>query len=336
MSDCFGKIKYTKKRIDFYNQVKNLIIDIDLNEKVKEIIENLYIPILMKFKFNKNRKIFELIAQQDISQDKIKDVLGKLENNNNRICVNINQFIKYFPNMVKLTSSKHLNILTEIENLSIPKKINDYLIYVQNMIKKNKIYDKDEFKIIDVKIFDFVMNKLYDKLFPNNPSEKDIKIYDNCVKLSWTESKHFINNDKAINYDIFMDDFKQFFTQLEKEKSPRKKYEIALNIFQTILKIQKFNGEDSKNSADDYIQILLYIFVRVQPKKIHTNIIYMNLFPYENDGAQDNIFIQLKTVCQILENFLYTYLINIDQKEYDKQCKLHKNEINNNINEDNK
>ena len=85
-----------------------------------------------------------------------------------------------------------------------------------------------------------------------------------------------------------MDDIKQFFNEFEKEKSPRKKFKIIMDIFLTISKIITFNGGENKPGADDNISLLLYIFVRVQPKKIYSDIEYMRLFIKENNGKEDN------------------------------------------------
>jgi hypothetical protein len=65
MSDCLGKIKYTKKGIEFYNKVKNLLKDININEKLKDIIENEYATFVVEFKFNDREKLFS-IKEYDI------------------------------------------------------------------------------------------------------------------------------------------------------------------------------------------------------------------------------------------------------------------------------
>ena len=137
-------------------------------------------------------------------------------------------------------------------------------------------------------IFNFILNKLYEKLYPAYPSNDDLLILKNCVQLSWIEPKHLILNAKNNNYDIFMDDIKQFFTELEKEKSPKKKFKIIMDIFTTISKIIAFNGGESRPGADDNISLLLYIFVRVIPKKIYSDIEYMKLFIKDNNGTEDN------------------------------------------------
>ena len=327
MSDCFGKIKYTKKTIDYYNQLKKLIIDIDLNEKVNDIIENKKIPVEMQFKFSDKEKVFKLY-DPTIGERQISELFMGEVNKNCRICLNIEQFIRFFPNFVKIQLLRGINILKEIKDLRITKKINDYLFYANKIINQDKSFTKEEFKIIKDKIFDFISTKLYDKLYPAEPSEDDILILRNCLKLSWIEPKHLISNAKNNNYDIFMDDIRQFFEKLEKEKSPRKKFKIIMDIFQTISKIIIFNGGESNPGADDNLSILLYIFVRVKPQKIHTDIEYMRLFIKENNGTDDNQLTHLTTVCEAMKKINHSHLFGVSEEDYNRNCTLALEKIN--------
>ena len=329
MSDCFGKIKYTQKGIDFYNKAKDLIIDINLNEKVNDIIENKNITVVMEFKLNEREKLFKL-TEYDIVGNRLKE-LERSSSNSRRTCPNINSFISNFPNLVKLQSLKGIDILKELKNLKIPKKINDYLKFVYMSLEKDNRFNKEEMEKVKERIFDHVMKKLYDKIYPKKQSQVDKLIYDNCLKLSWVEAKHIITKAKNNNYDIFMDNLKQSFTNLDLEKSPKKKYQAVIEIFQTILKLKKFNDENDI-STDDNIEILVYLFIKNQPKQIQTNIEYMKLFI----GDKDVQLTHLTSVCRVLKDFKYTHLIDVNENEYLQKCQKALDEINNKKNnEDN-
>ena len=329
MSDCFGKIKYTQKGIDFYNKAKDLIIDINLNEKVNDIIENKNITVVMEFKLNEREKLFKL-TEYDIVGNRLKE-LERSSSNSRRTCPNINSFISNFPNLVKLQSLKGIDILKELKHLKIPKKINDYLKFVYMSLEKDNRFNKEEMEKVKERIFDHVMKKLYDKIYPKKQSQVDKLIYDNCLKLSWVEAKHIITKAKNNNYDIFMDNLKQSFTNLDLEKSPKKKYQAVIEIFQTILKLKKFNDENDI-STDDNIEILVYLFIKNQPKQIQTNIEYMKLFI----GDKDVQLTHLTSVCRVLKDFKYTHLIDVNENEYLQKCQKALDEINNKKNnEDN-
>ena len=316
MSDCFGKMRNIRKDINYYSQAKAAIIDINLNQKVKNIIENKYIPIEMLYKNNKGKNEFLIIKLSDK-----KELPTKYINPSYKACRNVEEFIKYFPNFVKLQQTKHFILFDEINNLEVTKKINDYIDFISEKINKKDL-SADEHKIIKEKIYDFILSKLYDKLYPKNPDTADLNILNTCKKLSWTEPKHFIEDVKDNNYDIFMDDIRQLFMKLLDEKSPRKKIIIIKEIFQTILKVITFNDQANKSGADDNINILLYIFIKIQPKMIKTDIDYISLFFKDDLGLEDQQLSQLITVCNILEDFKTKYLIGVSEEEYIKNCNL--------------
>ena len=316
MSDCFGKMKNIRKDINYFNQAKAATIDINLNQKVKNIIENKYIPIEMLFKNNKGNNEFIINILSDKKELPTKDI-----NPSYKICRNVEKFIKYFPNFVKLQQIKHFILFDEINNLEVAKRINDYIDFISEKINK-KDFNANEQKIIKEKIYDFILSKLYDKLYPQNPDTTDLNILNTCKKLSWTEPKHFIEDVKDNNYDIFMDDIKQLFMKLLNEKSPRKKRIIINEIFQTIAKVITFNDQTNKSGADDNVNILLYIFIKIQPKMIKTDIDYINLFFKDDLGLEDQQLSQLITVCNILGDFKAKYLIGVSEDEYVKNCNL--------------
>ena len=330
MSDCFGKIKYIKKAIDYYIQAKNNINDIDLNLKVQNIIENENIPIEISFKYNNIEKEF-LLLKPPIIEHKIEELMLLQYKKNKRICLNIEQFIKYFPNFVKWQLKNEIEILNVINELGIPKKINDYINYIVTNINKDKIFNKDEFIKAKEKLFDYMLNKLYYKLYPAYPEKKDIDLLTNCYKLSWTESHNFIekkNNKEHKNYDMFMDEIKEFFTKLEKEKSPRKKLLIINDIFNTINNILKFNGQNEKDGGADILTaILMYIFVRVQPNRIYSDIQFIKLFIIDKTNIQQYQLDNLENICINLKNITHEQLCGITEEEFNQKCysTLHKN-----------
>ena len=55
--------------------------------------------------------------------------------------------------------------------------------------------------------------------------------------------------------------------------------------------------------------ILIYIFSKVHPKRMDSDIKYMELFNLDKDGLIDNILTVFNSVCTCLENFEYKKLI---------------------------
>ena len=119
------------------------------------------------------------------------------------------------------------------------------------------------------------------------------------------------------NYNIFMDDVKQLFDKLEKEKSPRKKILIISEIFGTMVKIKIFNMEQS--GVDDILNILVFIFVQVKPKYIYTDIQYIELFINKTNGNIQSQFAIMKSACNFITNITSKNLLGISEEEFNKK-----------------
>ena len=114
-----------------------------------------------------------------------------------------------------------------------------------------------------------------------------------------------------------MDDIKQLFNSLEKEKSPRLKLEIIAGIFKTIIKIKTFNAEQS--GVDDILNILVFIFIQVKPRFIYSDIQYIELFQNIVNGDMENKFACMKSVCNIISNIKSNNLIGVTEEEFNNK-----------------
>ena len=199
--------------------------------------------------------------------------------------------------------------------------MNKYLKeYTEFVIEKNRnLFTKDESTLIENKIYDYTFQKLYHKIYPSSPTEQDKIITENCKKLSWTEPKHFFGNIKINNYNIFMDDIKQLFEKLQKEKSPRRKILYVTEIFKTLVKIKIFNMEQS--GIDDILTILMFIFVQVKPKYIFTDIQYIELFVNKTNGDIQNKMAHMKSACNFITNITHKNLMGVTEEEFNKKFK---------------
>ena len=315
ISDCFGKIKYINNFVEFYQKAKKGVIDLSLNDKLKNLIENKIYDIDIQFKYELNNKFFK------IKKVKNPQIIDK--NNFSYRCRSLNSLIRRFPNFsAKIGKNTSIKLMKIIKDLNIPNELNTYLKnYTQKLLEESEYkFTNEESVIIKNKIYDYTLKKLYYKLYPKVPSEADNIITNNCIKLSWVEPKNFKGNIKNNNYNIFIDDIKQLFNQLEKEKSPKQKAEIISEIFETITKIITFNVEES--GADDILNILVYIFIQVRPKFINSDIEYIELFKVNLDGEKQTHFAHLKSACDFITNIKYNNLVGVTQEEFNEKFKI--------------
>ena len=94
--------------------------------------------------------------------------------------------------------------------MKFPSKINEYFNYIDSILEKKErkeikeIKDRKELDSINDKIYDYVMGKIYDKIYPIEPYEKDNKVFQQSVRLSWTQPKHFIEKKTICIWKFFI------------------------------------------------------------------------------------------------------------------------------------
>ena len=329
MGEFLDKIKFIKKQINYFEQAKKLLVDIELNQRVKDIVENELIPIEMSFKYNKKSQKFDIKKNNMLDKKKSIDLTVQETKEKNKICLTIESFTKVFPNITKIATSEDTSAFTIEENLKIPQKIIEYFKIVEEDLKSKKIVvDKtNECQKINKKIYDFVMNKIYEKLYPQEPSQEDMFIFQKCFSLSWTEPKNFIQGKNNYIYESFLSDVLKYFHQIDKEKSPRKKIINMMKVIESVGYIIQLNGGNSDFGVDDIIPILNYSIIKAQPVRMHSNVKYMGLFignkKQLDEGHKLSVF---KGLCNDFKNLNYKNL-GVSEEEYENNCKKVKEAI---------
>ena len=321
LSVCMDKMKFIKRWKNYFDLEKASILDIEQNEKTKQIIENEIIPVEIKFVYNDSQKFFS-ITKTKINKLKILDDMV-YENNkiHSVVCPTIESFTKKFP-CVNDYELLDINPFKIMKDLKIPECLLNYIKSTKNYLAKTqKNLNSKEIQNISNKIYDYIMNKLYTKLFPSSIDEIDQKIFKNCNLLSWTEPKHFMEKERNYVYDTFLPDVIKYVKEIEIEKSPRKKILNLYNVFQTISNLSLFNGEDKSQGIDDTIVILIYSIIKSKPIQIYNNCKYIELFLGDKEEKlEGNYLAQMLTVCEYIEKIGYDKLYNITKEEFDKKC----------------
>ena len=323
LSVIIGKLRYAKRGKAYYEEIKKLLNDIKLNEDAKLIIEKEFIPVEIKFilveedeeknKFQINPSSFK--EKDRDNKEKIKD---HEHSKKRRLCITIDDFTQKFPNLVKYQELQDADIFEIQKNLNFPTQINTYLNIVNLTLEKKKIVD---LKAINKKIYDYVMSKIYDKIYPIEPYEKDNRIFQQSVRLSWTGPEHFIKSKRKLIFGSFLSDVMKYFYLMDMEKSPRKKILNMNEMFNSIGFLLKFNGSGNDTGVDDQLPILNYAFVKAQPLRMYSNVRFMELYIGEKknkiEGSQ---LTQLSSICDYIAFIKYNDLNDVDKEEYIQKC----------------
>ena len=325
MSVCLGKVKFAKRGKVYYENVKNKIIDIELNEKAQSIIEKAIIPSTIYLKYTDKEKEFKIEKGKTTYKEvPLLDVF-KDDNEKKKNCVTIESFANKFPDLSKIQQLQDVDLFTLEEEIKFTEELSHYFKIIKEHLTKNLNIDETqkEFEDINNKIYDYVMEKIYDKIYPFEPKEDDNLIFKQCILLSWTEPKHFIRGKTNYIFDSFLPDVMGYFEKIEKEKSPRKKLENMSNIFVSIENVVRFNGENKDIGVDDQLPILNYAFIKAHPLNIYTNCQFMNLFlGTKKHKAEDNQLTQLFSICEFVKSITYENLIDVSEELFNKNREI--------------
>ena len=326
LSICLNKIKFVQKGILFYQDAKQSLIDILLNKKVINIVEKDPIKVELSFKYDQKKKRLK-IKPLGIKEKQIYllDNADYTKKGLERVCSSVKDFCKHFPNLVDLQSKHSLeaDVFDLQLKLDIPGQLQIYFENVKDYLSKvKKITDVNSFNLINEKIYDYTMSKIYNKIFPNEPSNEDIKIYQNCIRLNWVEPKHFIPGKKNYVYDSFLPDAILNFDFLHSEKSPRKKIMRMINIFNSISNLVKFNNEgNTQLGVDDMMPILNYTLIKAQPKYIFSLSKFMEIYLGDlKKKKEDNHLMQLRGICENMITINNESLNDVTEEEYNRRC----------------
>ena len=339
ISSLLEKLKLLEKKINHYENEYNILKDLDLELKIKKMIKEILIPVEIKYKKNKNYfSIKPINNMEDINSNKnttTKDndstekEKGKEKHNNNDkiniICKTIEDFINNFPDLSREAYNRKLSVLVTLKDIHLPEYINKYFQIVNKVINKEIIKIKDDSELttrIISKIYDYIMEKIYHKIFPIDIEPEDNMIYLCCNKASWIQPKHLINGKNNYIYSNFIEDVGECFEKIDKGKCPTKKFEYMENIFKCIYNLNAFNG-DEVEGIDGEIQILNYALIKAKPKNINSNCEFMRLFLGNRKGKREDIHLtQISVLSSQIAKLNYSNFINITEEEFNEKCKM--------------
>ena len=322
LSFCLGKVKFANRGKIYYENLKKEIIEIELNEKVQAIIENTIIPVTITM--NSKEREMKIEKGKSIKEIPFFDIF-KGDSEERKTCSTIESFGNKFPNieMARKNNFPETQLFEYEEELNLTEELNNYFNIIKEHLVKRMNYNESqsEFETILNKIYDYIMEKIYEKIYPSEPFIEDNLIFAQCILVSWVEPQHLIKGRNNYIFDSFLPDVINYFEKIEKEKSPRKKLENMVNIFVSIENVVKFNGDNKDIGVDDQLPILNYAFIKAHPFPMYTNCKYMELFlgskKYRLEG---NYLTQLFTICKFIENLSAKDLFDVSEEKFKNNC----------------
>ena len=320
ISTFFEKVKLAQREKNYYDEINRITNNLILNESVQKIVEEEFIPVKIYFNYNEDKKEFYFTKSKMKEKEYPKKKAEKKVKSN--FCKTIKSFTKKFPNLTECDLDFNNDIFQIQTELNIPEKISQYLdIITEHLISNKKVSTSIDIEIIIEKINDYIMSKIYNKIFPIDSNEKDKKIDIRCKLLVWTKPKHFIKDKENYIFDCFLKDAIYHFQRINIEQSPLKKLQAIKEIFYSVYKLVKFNGDDNKAGVDDLMPILNYAFIKANPERIYSNLKFLELYigdlKSKEEGSQ---LTQLIALCDYINKIKWSNLIGVTKDAFILKC----------------
>ena len=271
-----------------------------------------------------NKVILKGHLKKNIINKKLTSINLDLNKNNQAIQNNIDtiqSFINEIPDFRKFENNKE-NIINLEKKLKLNELINNYFKEVNNIVKNEKMISKfsaEEFLLITYELENYVLFKLYEKLYPLTDMPEDEFFYKKCCRLNFVKPDNIIKNKKMINEKLLEISI-SYISDISSKKTPVDKIKNFGKAIDILKNSMTFNSGKTDLGLDDTLPFIIYIVLKSKQKNIFTNINYCNLYinPELSKKQLGNMLTQLGMVMDIIINMKYSELINVTEEQFGK------------------
>ena len=271
-----------------------------------------------------NKVILKGHLKKNIINKKLTSINLDLNKNNQAIQNNIDtiqSFINEIPDFRKFENNKE-NLINLEKKLKLNELINNYFKEVNNIVKNEKMISKfsaEEFLLITYELENYVLFKLYEKLYPLTDMPEDEFFYKKCCRLNFVKPDNIIKNKKMINEKLLEISI-SYISDISSKKTPVDKIKNFGKAIDILKNSMTFNSGKTDLGLDDTLPFIIYIVLKSKQKNLFTNISYCNLYinPELSKKQFGNMLTQLGMVMDIIINMKYSELINVTEEQFGK------------------
>ena len=297
----------------------------EFNSQIKDLENLFYTEYLYKklllpgdFEIEKNKNnIISFLKYKNSNSEKNNTGFIILDDSKDKT---IGEMVNDFPDFREYEND-YDNILEIEEKANIPETLNKYLSYMGKQAEKEdyiRNMKKDELESIKCLLENYVINKLYDKLFPSEISEEDLFIYKKCERLSFIKPENIMKKKGLISENLLNESIK-IFEQFDNKLTPLDKLKCIEKGFSIIENSIKFSSGQKDCGFDDFINPVLYILIKAKPKNFSTNVQYCNLYMTNLIPKKyEKLCADLSFYVEAIKEMKHTQLIGVSEEQFGK------------------
>ncbi len=139
LSVCLSYMKFSQKGVSYYEKAKDCLIDIELNNTVKQIIEEEEIPVNIEFRYNNKCKELKISNKNKEKQlFMIDNMVFENEKKKPILCETIQNFTKKFPDFSQYKIFQDIDVFEMQEELKVPQRLDSYFNIIKEHLQENK------------------------------------------------------------------------------------------------------------------------------------------------------------------------------------------------------
>ncbi len=211
-------------------------------------------------------------------------------------------------------------IINEIEkgerNCQIYKTLDNYMSLIKKRINENEEETDEMIKIIK----NFILRQIYKYITPKNILKEDIQFYNKTLLLDWIQAE---NLEIKKSYVEQISSAEMCIKNFDNAESIYDKLNYIKDAFTYINNNIKYStGKNEEAGQDEILPIFQFILIKSNPKRIKTNINYINCFLSEEEyDSQLGYFLsQIESSFTFIMKLGYKE-VNLTQEEFDENIK---------------
>ena len=208
------------------------------------------------------------------------------------------------------------------ETSGLPDALKNFFRTLKILVKKEKVikrFSKDDIDSIAIELENYILFKLYDKLYPTKSSKDDIRFYKKCNRLKFIKPHNLITDKNIVNEKLweicmnYLNDIDNKYTPSDKIKSISKAFTILQNSI-------TFCSGKKELGVDDTIKPLIYILIKTKPKNIFSNYNYCQFFLNADLSKRQYgiLLTQIYMIMRIIKDMKYNELIGVTEQQFGK------------------
>jgi hypothetical protein len=309
LNEFFMKIRYAEKINEITTKIYN---------NIKTMENSFYIKCLYK-----KTKIFGNIIIEKDYYDLIKKVKFEPSPHNESKLVFIKSFLTEIPNFVEYESKiQNLDFLKMEENIGLVDTVIAYFKELKKAIKKDIIISNlstEEFLQVLYGLENYILKKLFKRLYPNNQSKEDLIIQKKCIRLSFIKPDNIIKdkkfkkiNEKLLEISI------EYIKEMEKNTTPMEKLNCFKKAMNFLSNSMEFNSGKTDFGIDDLLPLLTYIVIKAKPEKLSSDYNYCLMYLNKDLSKKQygSLLAQIGVITNIIIKMNHTDLINVTEEQF--------------------